>query len=173
MDAIQYTLPAVKKSLLMSDRVERDESSYNKGTVYCTQNFIFHSIVHSSRVIRDTCTMYVHVQCMPTRVQGSRIHWPQVPESPSPGSLGLRSPVLGSTEYSIPTVSGLPLNSTAHTIIIWIVCVGWWCDYVYYGLFSKAFVGKYIQVHGTVWWERLGRLGLHLYHLPQITLRSV
>ena len=61
MDAIQYTLPAVKKSLLISDRVERDESSYNKGAAYCTQNFIFHSIEHSIRVIRDTGTMYVHV----------------------------------------------------------------------------------------------------------------
>ena len=41
------------------------------------------------------------------------------PRSPSPqvpGSLGLQSKVLASTEYSIPTVSGLPLNSTAHTI---------------------------------------------------------
>jgi len=122
MDAIQYTLPAVKKSLLISDRVERDKRSYNKGAVYSTQNFIFHSIVHSSRVIRYTCIMYVHVQCMPVRVQGYQIHgsWSsRVSKSPGP-----RSQVLGSTEYSVSTVSGLLLNSTAHTIYGLCVWVG-------------------------------------------------
>ena len=125
MDAIQYTLPAVRKSLLISDKVERDESSYNKGALYCTQNFIFHSLVHSSRVIRDTCTMYVHVQCMPIRVQGSQIHGSRVVPSPQvPGSPGHRSQVLGSTEYCVPTVSRLLLNSTAHTIYGLCVWVG-------------------------------------------------
>ena len=48
---------------------------------------------------------------MPIRVQGSQIHGSPVPKSPGP-----RSQVLGSAEYSVPTVSGLLLNSTARTI---------------------------------------------------------
>ena len=40
---------------------------------------------------------------------------------------------------------------------------------IYDGPFSEALVGKYIQVRGTIWWERLGRLGLYFYHLPQVT----
>jgi len=69
-----YTFPAVKGS----------------------QNFIVHSIVHSSRAIRDTCTMYVHVQYTPIRVHGSQVPGSRVPGSPIPR-------VLRSTEYSIPS----------------------------------------------------------------------
>jgi len=69
--------------------------------------------------------MYVHVQCTPIRVQGSRIHGSQVVLSPQvPGSPRPRSQVLGFTEYSVPTVSGLLLNSTAHTIYGLCVWVG-------------------------------------------------
>jgi len=32
------------------------------------------SIVHSSQVIRNTCTMHVHVQCMPIQIHGSWCH---------------------------------------------------------------------------------------------------
>ena len=78
------TLPVVKGSLLMSARVESNESGCNKGAVYCTQNLIVHSIVHSSQAIRYTCTIYVHVQCMPIRIHGSRVPGSRVL---GPGSL--------------------------------------------------------------------------------------
>ena len=34
-------------------------------SVYCTQNFLVCSIVHSSRAIRDTCTVYVYTNSGP------------------------------------------------------------------------------------------------------------
>jgi len=67
--------------------------------------------------------MYMYSVCqLESKVLGSM--GPRSPSPQVPGSLGLRSKVLGSTEYSIPTVSGLPLSSTAHTIYGWCVWVG-------------------------------------------------
>ena len=87
MDTVRYTLPAVNGSLLMSNRVERDKSSWNKGAIYCTQNFIVHSLEYSSQAIRDICTMYVHIQCMPIRVHGSQVLGSRVPGPGVSGSL--------------------------------------------------------------------------------------
>jgi len=78
----------------MSERVERTKAARTKGVVYCTQKLHspFHSpfqwkSLYSSQAIRDTCTMYVHIQCAPIQV---------------PGSPGPRSQVIRSTEYSVP-----------------------------------------------------------------------
>jgi len=70
--------------------------------------------------------MYVYSVCqLESKVLGSMGPGSsRVPKSPDPRVPGPRSQVLGSTEYSVPTISGLLLNSSAHTIYGLCVWVG-------------------------------------------------
>ena len=68
--------------------------------------------------------------------------------------------------YCVCQVSPLLLNSIAHTIYGLGVWVGIHSVFMY--LFSEAFAGKYIQVVESGG-EKLGRLGLHMHHSPQVT----
>ena len=93
--------------------------------------------------------MYMYSVCqfgsMGLGFMGPRSSSPQVP-----GSLGLWSKVLGSTEYSIPTVSGLPLNSTAHTIYGLCVWVGGVTMYtVVYSVMGSIY--KWYSLVGGAW----------------------
>ena len=140
------------------------------------------------------------VQVQGSRIHGSRVvRSPQVPGSPDPRvpgprswgplsivsqqslgycSIALHTPYMececglvvsiGKSERASTPHPQLPISKRSGLARY----TSWWCDYVYYGLFSEAFAGRYIQVVQPGG-EGLGRLGLHLYHLPQVTLRSV
>ena len=97
-----------------SFRVERDESSYNKGANYCTQNFFVPQCIPVERLethvlhMYYACTTYVYIQCMPiirVWVPGSPVCQLFGSGSLGPQVLGPRIP--GSTEYSVPDQVGI------------------------------------------------------------------